>query len=241
MILEVVKAITSSQQGNAQNAPSSGAENDRHRMANEEATRKAEEAMRKSEEAMRKTEDLLRRLQDEAERTRSAEQQARRMEEQVEAMRRQQQQVEASHRQQLDSLRDDLRREREDRNSMSVQHTSVVEMLRSKLDATQKSADEALRAVEDKKVDRILERVEIFGEKVERRFDAWESMFEGRQGLGQRALPPSTSIGSNIASYRNVHFQSTGRGMNGGRSALEFQPASASGSGDRAELWTRKG
>lgn len=197
--------------------------------------------MRKSEEAMRKTEDLIRRLQDEAEKTRSAEQHARRLDEQVEALKRQQQQSEAAQRQQLDSLRDELRREREERSSMQVKQNATVDMLQLRLESAQKVADEAMKAVEDKKVDRILERVESFGEKVERRLDAWEALFENRQGTGQRVLPASATMGGRIAAYQHMHLQSTGRRINGGGpAALDLQPASGSGDGASADLWTRK-
>lgn len=238
MILEVVKAITAAQQGSG---GASSIDAGRTKQMSEDALRKSEEAMRKSEEAMRKTEDLLRRLQDEAEKTRSAEQHTRRLEEQVEALKRQQQQAEVTQRQQLESVRDELRREREERSSLVVKQNATVDMLQLRLEATQKVADEAMKAVEDKKVDRILERVENFGEKVERRFDAWEALFENRQGTGQRALPTaSATMGGRIAAYQHLHLQSTGRRINGGPAALDLQPASGSGDGASAEVWTRR-
>lgn len=207
VLLEVIKAITVAQQGAGAmqvTAASSGPNSARN-------SRTGEEALRKSEEAMRKTEDLLRRMQDEAERARSAEQQTRRLEDQVESQRRQQQQAETNHRQQVDLLRDELRREREERSSFEAKHSATIEVLQVRLDAAQKTAGEALKLVEDKKMEHILERIELFENKVEQRFDAWETMSDKRKaGDGMRALPPST-IGSRIQNLNSLHMQQTGR------------------------------
>merc|ERR1740121_1537030 len=213
--------------------------------------------------AMRKAEDLIRNLENEAreskekraaetERARRADERAKRAEEELESFRQQlrrkeQDDIDTARRLQaqqsedrsmLESLRGELRQEREARlrsavppqppapapqaiGSAAAPSELMLQSVLKVAESALKVADNAQQAVlqlrEESKSETcvVAERMSALEDRLEQRLEAWESSLGRHKGDGMKAL--SAGTGSRIAHFQGLHQRQTGQRMFGGQ------------------------
>jgi len=234
-----------------------------------DSARKDDAAIRKAEEQMRKLEDEARQSRErrtaEEERARQADDRARRAQDELESLRQQIRRKEqddsdtirrlqaqqSEDRGLLESLRGELRQEKEARTRSAVVPApapqavasaaspsaevlqSVLKVAESALKVAENAQQAVLQLREESKSETcvVAERMVVLEDRIERRLEAWESGFERRRGETMKSLPAGT--GSRIAHFQGLHQRQTGRRMLGGQENTMIGAVEPNQSGDK--------